>query len=52
MMKHTNIQLFKPYPDGVILKKLTIEDRYIKKRVQFLYIKQCVFPKLLRRKNY
>ena len=27
MMKHGNFQLFRAYPDGVIWKKLTIDDK-------------------------
>ena len=51
MMKHTNIQLFKPYPDGVILKKLTIKDRYIEKRVQlFIHQTMCISKAVKKKK--
>ena len=43
MMKRTNVQLFRPYRDGVILKKLTIEDRYIKKTSTTFYTSNDVY---------
>ena len=27
-MKHVDFQLYRAYPDGVIWKKLTIDDKY------------------------
>ena len=33
VMKHVNFQIYRAHPDGVIWKKLTIDDKYINKRV-------------------
>ena len=42
VIKHVNFQLYRAYPDGVIRKKLTIGDKYVKKDLDFLYSKQCL----------
>ena len=41
-MKHVNFQLYRAHPDGVIWKKLTIDDKYINKRV-WLFLHQIKF---------
>ena len=33
VIKHGNFQLYRAHPEGVIWKKLTIDDKYINKRV-------------------
>ena len=41
-MKHTNFQLYRTHPDGVIWKKLTNDNQYMSKRVWlFMHETMC-----------
>ena len=46
VVKHTNFHLYRVCPAKVIWKKPTIEDNYINKQVQLLYIKRRVSLKI------
>ena len=35
MIKHVNFQLYSAYPEGVIWKKMTIDDEYVSDRIRF-----------------
>ena len=54
VVKHTNFHLYRICPARVIWKKPTIEDNYINKQVQLLYIKRRVSLKIrvTKKKNY
>ena len=49
-MKHVNFQLYRAHLNGIIWGKLTIDDKYINKRV-WLFIHQAMFVSGIRRKK-
>ena len=49
-MKHVSFQLYRAHPEGVIWKKLTIDDKYINKQV-WLFIHQAMFVSDIEKKK-
>ena len=50
VMKHVNFQLYRAHPDGVIWKKMTIDDKYINKRV-WIFTHQTMFVSDIKKKK-
>ena len=50
-MKHVNVKFYKAHPDGVIWKKLTIDDKYINKLVTF-YTSNHISKRCWEEKNF
>ena len=51
MIKHANFQLYRVHLNGVILENLEIDDNFVKKEFDFLYIKRCASLKRLKKKK-
>ena len=51
MIKHAKFQLYRVHPNGVILENLEIDDNFVKKEFDFLYIKGCVSLKCVEKRK-